>query len=269
LPSSYQGGILEQELLNKEFHLMNDPMKEGAVCGIRGCSIPSTSAPARKTHVETRPVHDLTIVSDVICPWCFVAKRNLDKALELAGNDVAVEITWRPFELNPNMPEQGMNRREYRSKKFGSWEHSQSLDAQVSAAGKLAGIAFRHDLMERTPNTFQAHRLIWLAGQEGAQDSIVEALFRAYFVEGRDVGNKAELAAIAKQAGVAEKIVSAFLESTAGTEEVRLEAESTQRGGISAVPTFILDGEELFSGAMKPEHMAARLREAAVPHVGR
>jgi predicted DsbA family dithiol-disulfide isomerase len=235
---------------------------EEAVCGVNGCSTGPTRA-ANKLDRDARPVHQLTIVSDVICPWCFVAKKNLEKALELVGSDFAVNITWRPFELNPGMPKEGLVRREYRSKKFGSWEQSQSLDAQVASAGKLAGITFHHDLMERTPNTFNAHRLIWLAGEEGVQDAIVEALFRAYFVEGRDVGDTKVLAEIAKQARLSGTLVAAFLEGNAGTDEVRLEAETAKMGGISGVPTFILDGEELFSGAMKPEHMAARLRETA------
>jgi predicted DsbA family dithiol-disulfide isomerase len=236
---------------------------EEAVCGVNGCSTGPTRAAKAKLDRGARPVHQLTIVSDVICPWCFVAKKNLEKALELVGTDFAVNITWRPFELNPGMPKEGLARREYRSKKFGSWEQSQSLDAQVASAGKLAGITFHHDLMERTPNTFNAHRLIWLAGEEGVQDAIVEALFRAYFVEGRDVGDTKVLAEIAKQARLSDTLVAAFLEGNAGTDEVRLEAETAKMGGISGVPTFILDGEELFSGAMKPGHMAARLRETA------
>ena len=246
---------------------MNNVIEEGSVCGVDGCSTsPVTAAAPKIADTDTRSVHDLTIVSDVICPWCFVAKKNLEKALELAGNDLAVKITWRPFELNPGMPKEGLNRREYRSKKFGSWEQSQNLDAQVASAGKLAGITFHHDLMERTPNTFNAHRLIWLAGEEGVQDAVVEALFRAYFVEGRDVGDTNVLAEIAKQAGLSDTAVAAFLEGTAGTEEVHLEAETAKVGGISGVPTFILNGEELFSGAMKPENIAARLREAAAAH---
>src|ERR1700692_3922193 len=229
---------------------MNNVIEEGSVCGVDGCSTSLVAAAAPKiADTDTRSVHDLTIVSDVICPWCFVAKKNLEKALELAGNDLAVKITWRPFELNPGMPKEGLNRREYRSKKFGSWEQSQNLDAQVASAGKLAGITFHHDLMERTPNTFNAHRLIWLAGEEGVQDDVVEALFRAYFVEGRDVGDTRVLAKVAKQASLTESVVAAFLEG-AGTDEVRLEAETAKGSGISGVPTFILDGEELFSGAM-------------------
>ena len=246
---------------------MNDVIVEGAICGVDGCSTsPVTEVAPKTAATDARPVHDLTIVSDVICPWCFVAKKNLEKALKLAGTDFAVKITWLPFELNPGMPKQGLNRREYRSNKFGSWEQSQTLDAQVASAGKLAGITFHHDLMERTPNTFNAHRLIWLSGEEGLQDAIVEASFRAYFVEGRDVGDTRVLAEIAKQAGLSDTVVAAFLEGTAGTDEVRLEAETAKRSGISGVPTFILDGEELLSGAMKPEQMAARLREAAAAH---
>ena len=248
---------------------MNNLIEEGAICGDDGCSIGPVTAGAPKTATsDAGLLHELTIVSDVICPWCFVAKKNLEKALELAGTDFAVNITWRPFELNPGMPKTGMSRREYRSKKFGSWEQSQHLDAQVAEAAKLAGITFHHDLIERTPNTFAAHRLIWLAGEEGVQDDVVEALFRAYFVEGRDVGDTRVLAEIAKRASLSDSVVADFLEG-AGTDEVRLEAETAKGSGISGVPTFILDGEELFSGAMKPENMAARLREAAAAHAKR
>jgi predicted DsbA family dithiol-disulfide isomerase len=187
----------------------------------------------------------------------------------MAGPDLQVEITWRPFELNPEMPEEGMSRREYRSKKFGSWEHSQSLDAQVAAAARLAGLTIRHDLMARTPNTFNAHRLIWLAQKEGAQGAVVESLFRAYFTEGRDVGDTSVLIDIAKEAGIAEERARAFLESAEGTDEVRREMQKAIDSGISGVPTFIFDGEALFSGALKPAMMAERLRAAAVAHAKR
>jgi predicted DsbA family dithiol-disulfide isomerase len=211
----------------------------------------------------------LTIVSDVICPWCFVAKKNLEKTLEMVGPELQLEITWWPFELNPEMPEEGMDRREYRSKKFGSWEHSQSLDAQVAAAAKLAGLTIRHDLMARTPNTFNAHRLIWLAQKEGSQGAVVESLFRAYFTEGRDVGDSSVLVDIAKEAGIVEERARAFLESAEGTDEVRREIQRAIDSGISGVPTFIFDGEVLFSGALKPAMMADRLRAAAVAHAER
>jgi predicted DsbA family dithiol-disulfide isomerase len=249
---------------------MNDAIEVGVVCGIEGCNpAPTGRIGQDTTSIVAVPRHNLTIVSDVICPWCFVAKKNLEKALEIANPELQVEITWRPFELNPGMPEEGMNRREYRSKKFGSWENSQSLDAQVTAAAKLVGLTIRYDLMARTPNTFNAHRLIWLAQKEGAQGAVVESLFRAYFTEGRDVGDTSVLIDIAKEAGIAEERARAFLESAEGTDEVRHEMQTGMASGISSVPTFLFDGEALFSGALKPAMMADRLRAAAEAHAKR
>jgi predicted DsbA family dithiol-disulfide isomerase len=248
---------------------MQNASEEGAMCGIDGCSTSPVAVPQKNVQAQARLVHDLTIVSDVICPWCFVAKENLDKALELAGPELQVKITWRPYELNPQMPRQGMDRREYRSKKFGSWEHSQALDAQVAEAGERAGITFRHDLMARTPNTFQAHRLIWLAGEKGVQGAVVEALFRAYFTEGCDVGDNSVLIAIAIEAGLDQERTKAFLEGNDGSDEVRLEEQAAMAAGISGVPTFILNGEPLFSGALKPELIVARLHDAALAHAKR
>ena len=112
----------------------------------------------------------IDVISDVICPWCYIGKRRLEKAVALAGGDVRVR--WHPFQLNPQMPKEGMNRKEYRTAKFGSWERSRSLDAQVAAAGAAEGLTFAHDQMERTPNTLDAHRLVWLADTLGVQDAV-------------------------------------------------------------------------------------------------
>jgi predicted DsbA family dithiol-disulfide isomerase len=172
-----------------------------------------------------------------------------------------------PFELNPDMPKAGLDRKEYRSRKFGSWEKSQSLDAGVMAAGKAAGVEFRHDLMQRTPNTFDSHRLVWLAGREGLQDAVVEALFRAYFSEGKDVGDVGVLADIAAGAGMDRERVKAFLSGTEGTEEVRLEIDLGRRVGTQSVPTFVLNGQLLFSGAQPPTVIAAAIREIAAESV--
>ena len=163
------------------------------------------------------------------------------------------------------MPQQGMDRQEYRSRKFGSWEHSLALDAQVAVAGQQAGVTFRHDLMKRAPNTLNAHRLIWFAQHEGVQDTVVEVLFKAYCTEGRDVGDLEVLAGVGTAAGLDRAKVLRFLASDAGAEEVRLEERMAVSKGISAVPTFILDGEELFSGARRPEVIAAHLT-GAVAH---
>ncbi len=206
--------------------------------------------------------HDLNIVSDIICPWCYIAKKQLAQAFEITGLASQFAITWRPFELNPDMPIEGVDRVIYRTQKFGSWERSLALDADVAAAGKRAGIAFRHDLMKRTPNSFQAHRLILLAGHDGVQNAIVDALFQAYFIEGRDVGSTPVLIKIATQAGIDSERTSKFLESNVGADEIRQQEQSAYNAEISGVPTFILDGEVIFSGAVGTQAMAIYLRKA-------
>src|ERR1700727_335917 len=129
----------------------------------------------------------ITVISDVICPWCFIGKRRLEKAIAAHGGPV--KVRWLPFQLNPTMPKEGISRREYRTKKFGSWERSQELDARMVAVGNDEGIDFAFDGSARRANTLDAHRLIWLADREGVQDAVVEALFQAYFTGGRDISN--------------------------------------------------------------------------------
>jgi predicted DsbA family dithiol-disulfide isomerase len=252
----------------KEIDVMNDAIEDGAVCGPEACG-PMTQQSERAIAAKAPASHHLIVVSDVICPWCFMAKRNLEKALQILRAKLPVEITWSAFELNPEMPKDGMDRHEYRSKKFGSWNYSQSLDAQVAEAGASAGITFRHDLIARTPNTFNAHRLIWLGQKEGVQDAVVESLFRAYFTQGQDVGDIDVLVGIATQSGIAQDRARAFIESTDGTDVVRRDAQMAIACGISAVPTFIFDGHVLFSGALKPAPMAERLLAAAVVNAKR
>jgi predicted DsbA family dithiol-disulfide isomerase len=142
------------------------------------------------------------VTSDLICPWCFVAKRRLDKASSILGKTLA--IRWHPFQLNPEMPVEGLDRRLYRSAKFGSWEQSQRLDAQVAAAGTEVGIRFRHDLMKRTPNTLKGHVLLAAALKDGVQiqDLVAERLFQAYFLNGEDVGDPTTLLGIARELGI-------------------------------------------------------------------
>ena len=159
---------------------MND-LAHGAVCGLASCD--TETSPSRVGDAKRSTSLMVEIVSDAICPWCFVAKRNFEAAVAKLPEGVKMSVRWLPFELNPDMPVEGNDRRAYRSAKFGSWAHSLELDAQVSAAAARAGISMRHDLMQRTPNTFKAHRLIWLAGQEGVQDAVVEALFGATAVQ--------------------------------------------------------------------------------------
>lgn len=201
----------------------------------------------------------IDVVSDAICPWCWVGKANLAAALaELAAEGERFEIHWRPFQLNPDMPREGVDRDAYRTQKFGSLERSRELDAQVAAAGRAAGLEFRHDLMQRTPNTIDAHRVIRLAGEQGVQDAVVERLFRAYFQEGADLGSQAVLGVLAEEAGLPG--AAAHLATEAGEAEVRAEDAGFRRAGLSGVPTFALDGHIVFSGAMPPDRMAAAFR---------
>lgn len=208
---------------------------------------------------------DITVISDAICPWCFIGKRHLDLALAELPEEIGVSVAWHPFELNPDMPAAGLSRRDYRTAKFGSWERSQALDAQVEAAAAQAGLEIHHERMTRTPNTFDAHRLIWLAGEHGVQSAVVDTLFRYYFVEGQDIGDSAVLANAARDGGLADIDVPAFLASDQGRNEVRAALDEAQRLGVSGVPTFIIDDAVGLAGAQPPE----ALRQAILETIGK
>jgi predicted DsbA family dithiol-disulfide isomerase len=197
------------------------------------------------------------IASDVICPWCYIGKRRFEKALALLEGEVPVQVRWLPFQLNPGMPEGGMPRAEYRKAKFGSLERGRALDARVAAEGKTEGIEFAFERMQRTPNTVQAHRLIQAAQDQGRAAAVVDALFRAYFEQGEDIGDAAVLRAIAGRCAV-----EGWPQSADGHRVEALEGE-VRSMGISAVPTFILERRLGVSGAQPPEALAAALREAA------
>jgi len=198
----------------------------------------------------------IEVVSDVVCPWCYIGKRRLEKALALLGGEAQVSVRYLPFQLNPEMPQGGMPRAEYRKAKFGSLERGRQLDARVAAEGRGEGIEFAFERMARTPNTIAAHRLIDLAQRQGQGQKVVEELFRAYFEEGKDVGDPKVLEEIAKRGGV-----SGWPQAADAKEVAALEGE--MRGlGISAVPTFIFDRKLGVSGAHPPEALAQAMREA-------
>lgn len=194
----------------------------------------------------------LEVASDVICPWCYIGKRRLERALSLLKNELSPQIRWLPFQLNPGMPKEGVPRAEYRRAKFGSLERSRQLDARVIAEGKSEGIDFAFDRIQRTPNTTQAHRLIALAED---QNAVVDALFRAYFEDARDIGDPAVLADIAAQCGV-----KGWPERAPDVSALEDEVRAM---GISAVPTFIFDRKSGISGAYPAETLAQAIRDAA------
>lgn len=200
------------------------------------------------------------MVSDLICPWCFVAKRRVEKAAAILGQKV--EMHWLPFELNPDMPIDGLDRHMYRSAKFGSWEQSQRLDAQVSAAGEQVGIAFHHERMKRTPNTFRGHVLLAAAQKQGSemQDKVAERLFQAYFVNGEDVGDPTVLLGIAREFGIAAISRVEDLDNPELVAEVKA-VERKVSAGIRGVPQISFGGQVLASGAQHEQLLAAAIRE--------
>ena len=204
----------------------------------------------------------IEIYSDVVCPWCFVGKRRLERALETAGYANRARVTWRPFELNPSMPKEGMDRRVYLDAKFGGKEVRREIEERLAKVGEAEGIVFAFDRIERTPNTFDAHRLIWFAGQQGCQDEVAEALFHSYFTNGREIGSLNSLAEIASDCGLSREEVERFLASDRAVQEVQTEEAIGHRLGIRGVPHFILNGSTSISGAQPPDIFVSAFQQA-------
>jgi len=194
----------------------------------------------------------IDIVSDVVCPWCYIGKRRLERALALRPG-LAVSVSWRAFQLNPTIPSHGISREFYLSAKFGGARAADQLYSILSATGRSEGIDFAFERIRRVPNTLRAHCLIRLATNEGCADQVVEALFRAYFLVGIDIGDIETLAAIAAGAGLPEPEVCGHLASEIGALEVRAEEHRARSLGIHAVPYFVLDRGYAISGAQEPE----------------
>ena len=204
----------------------------------------------------------IEIYSDVVCPWCFIGKRRLGQALETAGYAQQAHIAWRPFQLNPAMPKEGMDRRVYLDEKFGGADARRVVEERVAKAGEADGIVFAFNRIERTPNTFDAHRLIWFAEQQGCQDEVAEALFHSYFTKGREIGNLNSLAEIASDCGLNREEVERFLASDRAVEEVRAEEATGHRLGIRGVPYFVLNGSMSISGAQSPDIFVSAIQQA-------
>jgi predicted DsbA family dithiol-disulfide isomerase len=194
----------------------------------------------------------ITVYSDVICPWCYVGKRRLEAALDGPGMPTNVRLAWRPFELNPDMPVEGITRAEYRTRKFGT-ERAAELDRSMTETGRKVGIDFAFDRMQRTPNTRLAHRLIWEAGRQGRQNEIVNRLFRAYFENAQDIGSADVLKALAAEAGLEAQGVAQALSDGASLDAVVQLEQQGYRMGIQGVPFFILLDKYAISGAQPPE----------------
>lgn len=206
--------------------------------------------------------HTVDVVSDVICPWCYIGKRRLERAIAAMEGQHEIKVHWHPFQLNPTMPKDGISRKEYRVRKFGSWERSLELDTKVITVGQAEGILFSFDKIGRTPSTVDAHRLIWLADQHGCQDAVVEALFGAYFTEGRDIGNRQILIDVVSEAGLGRQVAESMLASDEGMDMISNARELSQRHQVTGVPFFIINDSITLSGAQEPETFVDAFRQA-------
>lgn len=194
----------------------------------------------------------LDILSDPICPWCYIGKAQLDRALEKRP-DHTFEIEWHPFQLNPDMPEEGMDRRTYLETKFGGKENAVRVYAQIADAAEAAGVEIDFEGIKRTPNTLNAHRLIHWAGIEGRQTPLVSALFKAYFCNGKDIGDTETLMSIADGVGLDKAMILTLFEGDADRDDIRARDEHARTRGVTGVPTFVVANAHVLPGAQPPE----------------
>ena len=192
----------------------------------------------------------IDIFSDTICPWCYIGKRRLEEALEVRPN-LEVAITWHPFELNPDLPLEGVDRAAYIAAKFGGDDKADEAYGPILEAGRALGIPFAFEKRMRVPNTARSHAVIFWAQQEGVGNAVVEALFQAYFTRGMDIGNPAVLADIAESEGLDRELVEARLAAGFNLDEVRAVSEKARGVGLSGVPCFIIDRKYALVGAQE------------------
>ena len=209
----------------------------------------------------------IEVYSDVVCPWCYVGKRRLEQALSQVGGDITT--TWRPFQLNPTMPKDGMDRTAYLEAKFGSLDSFRQLEEHVQVAGASERITFAFEKIARTPNTFAAHRLIWFGAQESCLNAVVDSLFQGYFEEGADIGSIPTLVGLATRAGLNQACVERMFQSDEGTAEVKTEEAAGHKLGIRGVPYFIMNGTYAISGAQPVETFVSTLKRVAADGAGR
>ncbi|MBN9670583.1 DsbA family oxidoreductase [Roseibium aggregatum] len=203
----------------------------------------------------------IDIVSDVMCPWCYIGKRRLEKALKTVP-DLRVKVRWHPFQLDETLPGTGKDRKQYLSDKFGGLKRAGEIYAQIATAGAEEGIDFAFDAIALSPNTLDCHRLILWSRADDLQDEVVERLFQAYFLKGEDLTKSETLVRISEEAGMQSDLVEQLLETETDLDKVRDQIAKAQESGVSGVPCFIIDGRFVLAGAEKPETIAAALLHA-------
>lgn len=194
---------------------------------------------------------DIEIISDTVCPWCFIGKRQLERAVQ-DMQEVRTRVSWKPYFLDPSVPREGVDAREYLAAKFGHPDAAERLRGRIRSVAQRAGIQFDMKAQARRPNTLDSHRVIHWAGEQGVQDAVVEGLFQGYFERGKDIGDRDVLAAVAGAAGMDEDRVRTRLETDDDTEQIREQVERVRDMGITSVPTFSIGGF-LLPGAQEPD----------------
>ncbi|MUO27397.1 DsbA family oxidoreductase [Agrobacterium vitis] len=207
----------------------------------------------------------IDLVSDVVCPWCYLGKARLDLAIAEVQDTVSIDVNWRPYRLNPDYPPEGVDQQAELAKKFGGKENLERGHQQLAELGREVGIAFNFEAIKIGPNTLDAHRLIHWAGLESreAQGAVVSGLFKAFFEDGRNLGDHAVLLDIVQEAGLDRKVMQALLAGDADKDMVIDEIDAAQKMGVNGVPFFIIDQKYAVSGAQPTEVLANALRDIA------
>lgn len=214
--------------------------------------------------MEPKITISVDVISDVVCPWCFLGQRNLERAKALLS-DIDVPVRWRPFQLDPTIPPEGLERQSYMLSKFGSRERIDAAHDRLRELGAAAGIKFDFEAIKVAPNTLDAHRVIrWAGGaSEDIQSRLIGNLFSLYFEEGQNIGDPAVLVSAAEEAGMDRAVVESLLPTPADRQEVQAEIATAQRMGVTGVPCFLLEGRYALMGAQPPESLADAIRKVA------
>ncbi|WP_415716800.1 DsbA family oxidoreductase [Roseibium sp.] len=207
------------------------------------------------------PPLTVDVVSDVMCPWCFIGKRRLEAALRSVPQ-LDVHVRWHPFQLDATLPKTGKDRQQYLSDKFGGLERAAAIYSNIRAAGLEEGIDFTFDDIKLSPNTLDCHRLILWSRADKLQDEVVERLFKAYFLDGEDLTKAETLVRISDEAGMESDLVEHLLGTETDLDKVEAGIQKAQESGVTGVPCFIIDGRFVLAGAEKPETIAAALMHA-------
>ncbi len=202
----------------------------------------------------------IDVIVDTMCPWCYLGKRRLDKALK-ERPDIAVDIRWRPYQLDPTIPNEGMARKDYLVRKFGASGSSNTRYKPVTMAGLEEDIAFDFDKIEKSPNTIDSHRLIRWAASEGCQDEMVEHLFKLYFEEGADIGDRHVLLKAAEHVGMDVELVDRLLASDADRDLIEQEIAQAREIGVQGVPTYIFNNKYVLTGAQEPHVLVSAIEQ--------